>query len=94
MTLIQISLIFKLVFVYINCVNSYEINGFCGRPEKPFNSKLIPDKQYYKEGEEVTFQCNQYWNHLQKKRCIKGKWIGMQFRCGMNLRINLSTTIF
>ena len=77
----------NFLLIQLNSVDSYEINGFCGRPEKPLNSRLIPDKFQYNEGEEVTFQCNQYWNHLQKKKCIKGKWIGMQFRCGIHIII-------
>ncbi|CAG2119160.1 unnamed protein product, partial [Medioppia subpectinata] len=42
----------------------------------------MPDKSRYNEGEDVTFQCNQYWNYLQTKRCVRGQWIGDQFRCG------------
>ncbi len=75
--------VFSLLLLnIINFVYSYDVNGFCGNPEKPFNSILEPDKRRYSEGEEVTYQCNEYWNYLKTRKCVKGKWTGSAFRCG------------
>ncbi|XP_054154301.1 uncharacterized protein LOC128952867 [Oppia nitens] len=60
----------------------YDVNGLCGRPERPFESRLIPVRDYYREGDEVGYQCNQYWNYMQTKRCVRGQWIGHPFTCG------------
>ena len=83
MTSINSLIIFSSFFICL--AKTYEINGFCGRPERPYKSRLIPDKDLYGEGEEVSYQCDQYWNHLQKKKCVRGQWTGMQFRCGKDL---------
>jgi len=78
---LQVSSLF-LLNISNSFVNPFDVNGFCGSPGKPLNSKLEPDKDWYKEGEEVTSQCNEYWNYLPTRKCVKGKWTGSPFRCG------------
>ncbi|CAG2170653.1 unnamed protein product [Oppiella nova] len=60
-----------------------QLNGKCGYPGKPYRAKLEPDnKLLYDEGEEVTYQCTDFWSFIKTRKCEKGRWTGEQPRCG------------
>jgi hypothetical protein len=81
------SIILNLIIILTNLISfssSQLLNGKCGYPGKPYRAKLEPDnKQQYSEGEEVTYQCTDYWSHLQTRKCERGRWTGKPPRCGL-----------
>jgi hypothetical protein len=82
------SMILNLVIILTNLISfsSSQYNSKCGYPGKPYRAKLEPDnKQQYSEGEEVTYQCTDFWSHLQTRKCEKGHWTGKPPRCGLYL---------
>lgn len=63
-----------------------QLNSKCGYPGKPYRAKLEPDnKLQYEEGEEVNYQCTDFWIFVHSRRCEKGKWTGPQPRCGKSI---------
>jgi hypothetical protein len=80
------SIILNLIIILTNLISfsGSQLNGKCGYPGKPYKAKLEPDnKQQYSEGEEVTYQCTDYWSHLQMRKCERGRWTGKPPRCGL-----------
>ncbi len=80
------SIIINLIIILTNLISfsSSQLNGKCGYPGKPYKAKLEPDyKQQYSEGEEVTYQCTNYFSHLQTRKCERGHWTGKPARCGL-----------
>lgn len=84
-----VELIMTIVFVAMLfgwstlSTNSIILNGRCGFPGKPYRSKADADfKGQYEEGEEVAYQCVDYRNYLQVRRCVHGRWSGPPARCG------------
>ena len=78
---------FLLLFVILNIFylnsQSQEVSGRCGFPGKPYMSKLEPDnKLYYEEGDEVEYECIEYWFYTQRRKCKNGRWTGNSPRCG------------
>jgi len=73
-----------LFVINLKCLLSLQLNGKCGYPGKPYKANLEPDnKIQYEEGEEVTYQCKDYWFQPQSRRCVKGRWVGEPARCGL-----------
>lgn len=63
--------------------SAVEIRPYCGFPGKPYRAKIIPEeKVIFDDGEEVTYQCADYWAPPQSRKCIKGVWVGPMARCG------------
>ncbi|CAG2110691.1 unnamed protein product, partial [Medioppia subpectinata] len=76
-----------LILIIFNAINlsicELSLNGKCGYPGKPYRAKLEPDnKLQYDEGEEVSYQCVDFWSFIKTRRCEKGRWTGEQARCG------------
>jgi hypothetical protein len=72
-----------VLLVNLRSYSSTQLNGKCGYPGKPYKASLEPDnKLQYDEGEEVSYQCNDYWFQPQFRKCEKGKWTGRPARCG------------
>lgn len=64
------------------------LNGKCGFPGRPYMSKVDNDfKLTYLEGEEVQYQCMHYWNYIQTRKCVRGRWLGPQAKCGKLNRV-------
>jgi hypothetical protein len=77
-----ICLSMTLLYFMPELTECIKVSGKCGFPGRPYMSKLEPDELTYKEGEEVTYECIEYWFYLQSRKCEGGRWTGKQPRCG------------
>ncbi len=67
----------KLKVIYLGLflanLRSYsntQLNGKCGHSGKPYKASFEPDNQLqYNDGEEVSYQCNDYWFQPQFRKC-------------------------
>jgi hypothetical protein len=83
----KIKIIYLGLFVTnLRSYSNIQLNGKCGNPGKPYKASLEPYKLQYDEGEEVTYQCNDYWFQLQTRKCERGHWTGKPARCGQSTK--------
>ena len=86
--------LFYLIIFSIIYTSICQLNGKCGYPGKPYRAKLEPDnKLLYDEGEEVTYQCTDFWSFIKTRKCEKGRWTGEQPRCGTQILLAHYTSL-
>jgi len=73
-------LVFKL-FRVGHCSDTL-VKGFCGHPGIPFRSQFSPIQNSYNEGETVLYTCDDYISLKQYRKCLNGKWTGLNAICG------------
>jgi hypothetical protein len=65
----------------IDC-SSILVTGFCSDPGRPLRSQLSPHQITYSEEETIVYKCDDYISLKQFRKCVKGKWTGLNAVCG------------
>jgi hypothetical protein len=64
----------------ISC--SPKLSAVCGDPGRPVGSQVTPIQTIYNENDSIVYKCDDYITIKYTKKCVKGKWIGMDAICG------------
>jgi len=84
---ISISLSLIIILCVLNSSSPARITSRCGKPGLPPQSKLrhiSPETTRFDDNETVNFVCpeNEFPHRGQTKKCVNGRWIGKQAKCG------------